>query len=165
MINSPTVSIVITVLVIAWLSGLTFLLVRILRTFSRLTKGISEKDLKAILEEVMGALKKGEKASADLETRMEALKESNKVNFQKIGLIRFNPFSDTGGNQSFVLALLDGNDSGFVITALHSREATRIFAKPVNLGKEEGFEFSKEEIQAILEAQKKGRHKMRQLIG
>jgi len=152
--------IVITFIILVWLSAITFLLVRILKTFSRLTKGVSEKDLKEILEEVIVALKKGEKSYAELESRIELLKEENKINFQKIGLLRYNPFSDTGGNQSFVLALLDGNDNGFVITTLHSREATRVFAKPVIGGKEEGFEFSKEEIQAILEAQKKGKHKL-----
>ncbi len=107
----------------------------------------------------MVALKKGEKSFVELESRIELLRAENKINFQKIGLVRYNPFSDTGGNQSFVLALLDGNDSGFVITTLHSREATRVFAKPVSGGREGGFEFSKEEIQAILEAQKKGKHK------
>lgn len=156
--NVPLV--VITFIILVWLSAITFLLVRILKTFSRLTKGVSEKDLKEILEEVIVALKKGEKSYAELESRIELLKEENKINFQKIGLLRYNPFSDTGGNQSFVLALLDGNDNGFVITTLHSREATRVFAKPVIGGKEGGFEFSKEEIQAILEAQKKGKHKV-----
>jgi len=155
--NAPLL--ITTLLIIVWLSAITFFLTRILKTFSRLTKGISEKDLKEILGEVMVALKKGEKSFVELESRIELLRAENKINFQKIGLVRYNPFSDTGGNQSFVLALLDGNDSGFVITTLHSREATRVFAKPVSGGREGGFEFSKEEIQAILEAQKKGKHK------
>lgn len=144
-------------LLFVWLGAVTFLLVRIFKTFTQLTKGVSEKDLKGVLDEVLATLKKGEKLTTDLDQRLESLKTDNRSNLQKVGLVRYNPFSGTGGNQSFVLALLDGNNNGFVITSLHSRESTRVFAKPVTHGKEAGYEFSKEEIQAILDAQKKGR--------
>lgn len=147
---------VIILLVFAWLGTLTFLLVRVLRTFSKLTKGVSEKDLKILLQEILAGVKKGEELDSALKKELERLKEEGVNNIQKIGLVRYNPFSETGGNQSFVLAVLDGKDSGFVITSLHSRESTRVFAKPVKEGKEGGFEFSKEEIQAVLEAKRKG---------
>ncbi len=148
----------ITVLLIfAWLGAITFLLIRIFKTFNRLTKGVSEKDLKGVLDEVIAAINKGNKGIVDLEQRLEQLRTEDKNNLQKLGFVRYNPFSDTGGDQSFVLALLDGNNNGFVVTSLHSRESTRIFAKPVMAGKETGYEFSKEEIQAIMEAQKKSR--------
>lgn len=143
-----------TLLVFAWLGAITFLLIRVLQTFGRLTKGSSDKDLKTVLDEVLATIKKGEKKTTELEKRLEDLRTEGLASIQKLGLVRYNPFNDTGGNQSFVLALLDGNDSGFVITSLHSRESTRVFAKPVVKGKEKGFEFSKEEIQAITEARK-----------
>lgn len=100
-------------------------------------------------------LKKEKEISANLEKKLESLRLDGLNHIQKVGFIRYNPFSETGGNQSFALAILDGRDSGFVITSLHSREATRVFAKPVKEGKEAGFEFSKEEIQAIVEAKKR----------
>ncbi len=50
---------------------------------------------------------------------------------QGIGLVRFRAFEDTGGDQSFSLALTDGEGNGVVISALYGREATRIYAKPV----------------------------------
>ncbi len=153
-------ALVLVLLIFAWLGAITFLLVRLLRTFSRLTKGVSEKDLKSVLDEVINAVKKEDKTAVDLGQKLEGLKTENKNNLQRLGLVRYNPFADTGGNQSFVLAILDGNDSGFVITSLHSRESTRVFAKPVVAGKETGYEFSKEEIQAILEAQKKSRKQL-----
>ena len=153
--NGPFLLVIL--LLFVWLGAITFLLVRIFKTFTQLTKGVSEKDLKGVLDEVLATLKKGEKLTLDFEQRLERLKIDNKSNIQKVGLVRYNPFSGTGGNQSFALALLDGNNDGFVITSLHSRESTRVFAKPVAHGKESGYEFSKEEIQAILDAQKKGR--------
>lgn len=149
-------SLIVTLVVFVWLGAVTFLLTKVLKTFSRLTKGVDNKDLKQILEELLGEVKKEKEISADLEKRLESLRLDGLSHTQKIGFIRYNPFSETGGNQSFALAILDGRDSGFVITSLHSREATRVFAKPVKEGKEAGFEFSKEEISAIVEA-KKGR--------
>lgn len=51
-----------------------------------------------------------------------------------VGLVRFSPFHDTGGDQSFALAILDGRADGVVITALHSRHDSRLYAKPVERG-------------------------------
>jgi hypothetical protein len=48
-----------------------------------------------------------------------------------VGLVRFSPFHDTGGDQSFALALLDGQGDGVVVTALHSRTDSRLYAKPI----------------------------------
>lgn len=148
-------SLIVTFLIFIWLVAVTFLLAKVLKTFSKLTKGVSEKDMKTVLEEVLSEIKQEKEIDKDLSKKIEQLKAEGLDSLQKVGLIRFNPFSDTGGNQSFVLAILNGNDSGFVVTTLHSREATRVFAKPVKEGKEDGFEFSKEEIQAILSAQRK----------
>ncbi len=70
----------------------------------------------------------------------------------KVGIIRFNPFRDIGGDQSFALALLDGKDSGIVISSLHTREGTRIYSKPVLKGVSEKYTLTEEEKMAIKEA-------------
>ena len=54
--------------------------------------------------------------------------------FQRIGLVRFNPFEDTGGNQSFALALLDHHGDGFVVSSLHARAGTRVYGKAIARG-------------------------------
>lgn len=72
--------------------------------------------------------------------------------FQKMALKRYNPYEDTGGNQSFSISILDGKNNGVVITSLHSRVGTRVFAKPVKGGKEENFQFSQEEKEVIEQA-------------
>lgn len=94
-----------------------------------------------------------------LEDSQKSLKEVKEVlekqgvearkHFQKAGIVRFNPFSDSGGDQSFSLSLMDGHDSGFVISSLHTRAETRIYLKPVVNGKGKEFPLSKEEEQAI----------------
>ena len=68
---------------------------------------------------------------------------------QKVGILRFNPFADTGGDQSFVFAILDGNDTGIVLTSLHSRSTTRWYAKNVKKGKGVDFDLSQEEEKTI----------------
>ncbi|MDQ6693687.1 MAG: DUF4446 family protein [Chloroflexota bacterium] len=70
---------------------------------------------------------------------------------QHVGLVRFNPFSDTGGDQSFAIALLDGNSDGVVISSLHSRTSTRFYAKPVKAGAS-ALSLSDEEMQALQQA-------------
>lgn len=79
---------------------------------------------------------------------LEELVENNKLNIQKVGVVRFNPFADTGANMSFVVALLDAKDNGIVISSLHGREGTRIYAKPLEHGVST-FRLTDEERQAI----------------
>src|SRR3989344_3257935 len=85
---------------------------------------------------------------------LEELVESNRFNVQKTGLVRFNPFAEAGGNMSFTLALLDGNDNGIVISSLHAREGTRIYGKSIANGKSE-YHLTEEEKLAINNAKLK----------
>lgn len=73
---------------------------------------------------------------------------------QRFALKRYNPYQDTGGSQSFSLALLDGLGDGLVVTSLHSRAGTRVFAKTVKKGKQVDIDFSEEEKDVIVEATK-----------
>jgi hypothetical protein len=66
----------------------------------------------------------------------------------KKGFVRYNPFGDVGGNQSFSLALIDGTGNGYVISSIHSREGTRVYAKTVEAGGSE-YNLSEEEKKAI----------------
>ena len=81
---------------------------------------------------------------------LEEIVENNKINMQKAGVVRFNPFADTGGNMSFTIALLDGRDNGILISSLHSREGTRIYAKAIENG--QGHNLTDEEKEAIVKA-------------
>jgi hypothetical protein len=85
----------------------------------------------------------------------ELFEISNKIHnlsqrsIHKVGIIRFNPFKDIGGDQSFAIALLDGKDSGITISSLHTREGTRIYSKPVTKGESEKYTLTEEEKAAI----------------
>jgi len=70
----------------------------------------------------------------------------------KIKLVRYNPFDDVGSNQSFILVMLDNTNSGVVLTTLHNRGFTRVYAKTIKNGQADGIALSKEEKSAIIES-------------
>ncbi len=102
------------------------------------------KNIKQLLSQFKD-LKEGFKK---ISNKMEELKKNNKFSIQRIGIVRFNPFKESGGDQSFSIALLDGNKNGVVITSLYGREGNRIFAKPIKKGKSE-YLLTEEEKEAI----------------
>jgi len=88
----------------------------------------------------------------DLEEIKKQVKEEMKLSqlhLQKIGLIRFNPFERVGGEQSFVVSLLDKEDNGIIINFIYTREGLRVYTKRVKKGKGEEYELSEEEKKAI----------------
>lgn len=87
----------------------------------------------------------------NLDSELSKLISANRNDIKKVGFIRFNPFEDAGGNMSFALALLNEHENGVVISSLHSRTGTRMYAKAVNRGKSES-KLTDEEMQAIREA-------------
>lgn len=142
------------IFIFLWLGILSFFLFKTVTHYKKLTAGVDKKDLKSILEKVLNDLNKESQEIKEIFEIIRKMEKNNLQNVQKIGLVRFNPFADTGGNQSFSLALLDGNDNGVVISSLHSREFTRVYAKPIKEGKGLGYQLSTEEIEAIKNAKK-----------
>jgi hypothetical protein len=141
---------------LAWLIVLTFLFWQQKRFLVQFTSGVTKKDLKSLLDHIAHSLKEVGGEIDGLHHEVKNIKVDNLSHLQKIGFIRYNPFADTGGDQSFCLCLLDKYNNGIVITSLHSREQTRIYAKAVVKGKSENMEFAKEEADAVDAAIKKG---------
>jgi len=102
-------------------------------------------------EEILAYFQNLEKNFERLSEDLEKLKKESKFSIQKVGIVRFNPFSDIGGDQSFSIALLNGNGNGIVITSLYSRGGNRIFAKPIEKGNSK-YPLSTEEKEAIKRA-------------
>jgi hypothetical protein len=104
------------------------------------------------LEQVLGThLDRVESVARELdvvEARTAVLESGAPLAYQRAGLVRFNPFEDTGGNQSFALALLDGRGTGFVVSSLHARSGTRVYGKSVTSGVAEST-LSDEESEAV----------------
>jgi hypothetical protein len=84
----------------------------------------------------------------DLSARSAVMEAAGRRSIQRIGLVRFNPFEDTGGNQSFALALTDAAGNGFIVSSLHARTGTRVYAKAISDGRSDGA-LSAEETEAL----------------
>ena len=121
------------------------------RRLRRIVGGAEGRSLDEILDEQMRKLDAvAERVDAlnRLHHELEALAQRS---IQKVGVVRFNPFADTGGDQSFAIALLDADGTGVVLSSLHSRTDTRVFAKPVHNGRSR-HQLSDEEQDAIRKA-------------
>ena len=137
------------VLCFIWLTLLTFYLYKMTRHYRTLTQGVNKKTLEVILEGLIKDSNKAKNDIAKLINRCDTIEENDAYHIQKIGLLRFNPFKDTGGDQSFILAFADARDSGVVITGLYSRSGLRWYAKRVVEGKGVDHDLSEEENKAL----------------
>ena len=103
------------------------------------------------IKEILSSLAEIENNFAKVSQEIKELKEKNQRSLQKIGLIRYNPFKEIGGNQSFSLAFLDSGNSGLVLPGLWSKQGNRIYAKPVSNGQSK-YPLSEEEKKVIAQA-------------
>ena len=87
----------------------------------------------------------------EIEKYCEVLENKENKCLQKIGLVRYNAYKDTGSNLSFAVAILDGENSGIVLNGIYTRDSSNIYCKNVEKG-ESSYALSKEENEAIYKA-------------
>lgn len=114
----------------------------------------SDTDLESMLTDHNSHIRHVSQRLGELEKLYADLKITASVASQKISIVRFNPFGDTGGDQSFALAVLDAHDSGYVLSSIHGRQGTRVYVKPVDFGQSR-YALSDEEKQAMNQAIKR----------
>lgn len=141
-------------LLLIWQILLSFFVFKAVRHYQHLTVGLAKKDLKSVLERILSQIKDNESQIRVIIKNVENLEQKGSLHLQKIGFIRYNPFKTTGGDQSFILALLNEQDDGILITSFHSRESTRLYAKPLNKGKSSQYKLSAAERKVIASAKK-----------
>ncbi|MEK9143795.1 MAG: DUF4446 family protein [Patescibacteria group bacterium] len=145
---------IITLVVILYcvLGVVVFSIWKIRTHYDRLTKGVADATLTSILTGLLGEVKSLEKRVRLIELAIEEIHTEGMHHVKRVGIVRFNPFSDTGGAQSFTIAILDGHKSGIVMTSLYARMGNRWYVKAVVKGQGKDMELSKEELSAIKQA-------------
>jgi hypothetical protein len=118
------------------------------RRLDGLTRGADGASLGAVLESHVDKIYAVARELDDLSARSAMLEAAGRRAIQRVGLVRFNPFEDTGGNQSFALAMTDVAGNGFIVSSLHTRTGTRVYAKAVTDGRSDGA-LSEEETEAL----------------
>ena len=93
------------------------------------------------LESVVKVVKQNRLDIRELNRKMDR-------NYQKIGVVKYDAFNEMGGKLSFVLALLDNRNNGFILNAMHSREGCYTYVKEIVKG-ESFVELAEEEAEAL----------------
>ena len=103
------------------------------------------------LKEVLTYIKKINGRIEEISDDLNFVKKMAEISLQKVGVVRFNPFKDMGGDQSFSIALLDSGNNGLVVSSIYSRDGNRVYTKPIKNGDSE-YQLSNEEKEAIKKA-------------
>jgi len=142
-------------LVVAVLLALVIVLVRRVGALGRrlegITRGSDDSSLEAVLATHLERVRQVVRDVDDVEARTALLERDVRQALGRVGIVRYNPFEDTGGNQSFALAIVDGYGDGFVVSSLHARSGTRVYAKGVAGGRSDAA-LSNEEAEALRQA-------------
>lgn len=144
--------------VFVWLGFLSFFVWRQNKFLKALFPKSGERDIRKKFEELVNAVEGFNDRLVSLDDKVTQVDVQGMQHIQKVELMRFNPFNETGGDQSFAICLLDNEGSGIVVTSLHTRSGTRVFAKPVIKGRSGKYELSKEEELVIKKAMEEKSH-------
>lgn len=116
--------------------------------------GKGAKDLEDTIVTLHNDIAQLKKAKENIEKELTIINVKLRKSIRGLETVRFNPFPDQGGNQSFAIGMLNEDGDGVVFSSLYSRERMSIFAKPVKNNKSE-FELTAEEKEALKKAEVK----------
>jgi hypothetical protein len=135
-----------------WLLTITYLLLRTRGHYNKLVSRTRRHQIDGILDALLENEEKDRREIEDIKKRTEDIVKSALLHYQKIGLVRFNPFGRTEGEKSLVISFLDGQKNGMIINFIYTHEGLRIYSKRIKEGKGEEYNLSEEEMKAISEA-------------
>lgn len=156
--NLSWILIVLIALVVGLVIVGVFLLIKtkkLTRKSEALFKGKDGKSLEELMIKNSADIKKMDVEIQELYNISNQIHKLSLSSIHKVAIIRFNPFSDIGGDQSFSVALLDGKNTGVVISSLHTKEGTRVYSKPILKGEEEKYPLTEEEKSVVKIAMQK----------
>lgn len=117
---------------VGWVTYLQIRLRRVARQYARLVRGVDGRNLEDILHQQVDEVHEALETVRTLERESRRMNRTLMHTFQWMGMVRYNPFRNTGGDQSFVWAIVDGEGNGVVLNSMHSRDSTRLYAKPLH---------------------------------
>ncbi len=106
------------------------------------------KNIKEDLEKYMTRVSTTEEEIRKLSVYYKDLDKKTKKCLQKIGIVRYNAYKDTGSDLSFAVCLLDEKNNGVVFNGIYSRDMSNIYAKPIENGTSK-YKITPEEQEAI----------------
>lgn len=135
---------VLGLVMLIWLIALTFFYWKERVYLQKLFPQGEDKDIRNKLKEVTEIISGFTKEKQVLTRSLQEFRRESLGFVSKVEIMRYNPYGDTGGDQSSTIVFLDGKLNGFLLTSLHSRAGTRVYTKVIAKG-ESDLELSKEE--------------------
>ena len=118
------------------------------RAYKDFMEGRNGKSLEAVLREITEDNKKVKvQCKHNIDAIIE-MKKGLKATYKKIGLMKYDTFRGMSGKLSFSLALLDGENSGFVLSCMHTQDGCYSYLKEIIHG-ESHVVLSNEESDAL----------------
>lgn len=139
---------VLIIFLFCWVINANMKYSRLKSSYASFMRGRDGKNLEESIFEKFDEL--DEIAQIALKNRQDIKKINEEMlsNFQKVGILRYNAFDEMGGKLSFALTLLDGENSGFIINSMHSREGCYNYIKEIVKGASY-IELSEEEAESL----------------
>lgn len=134
--------------IFVWLVILTFIGLKTKGHYQNLVASTRKKKLDEILDQLITNDNKFSKEIELIKNQLIRINEEAKFYLQKIGFVRYDPFEGRG-EQSFVVALLDKENSGLVVNFIYTRDGLRVYTKKVKNGQGDKYQLSGEEKNAI----------------
>ncbi len=131
-----------------WLVILTFVILKTKGHYQNLVASTRKKKLDEILDQLITNDNKFSKEIELIKNQLIKINDEAKFYLQKIGFVRYDPFEGRG-EQSFVVALLDKENSGLVVNFIYTRDGLRVYTKKVKNSQGDKYELSEEEKNAI----------------
>ncbi len=153
--NSSIIPIITLVVSIGFFAFLFIQIRKLQKRLDTLTAGVNNHNLEDVVKNFVEHLNECKNEQKNIQHEFERIRRESAMFFRKRGLVRFQAFSNTGGDQSFALALLDENNDGVIISSLYGRDLSKIYAKKIEDGKCPQYTLTEEEQQALNEAVKK----------
>ena len=107
---------------------------KLYRRYDLFMRGKDAETLEDIILDLMDEAAVRQVSDKESRDQLKSLTRQVRASYQKIGIVKYNAFKGMGGNLSFVFALLDDNNSGFILNSVHSREGCYLYMKDVEKG-------------------------------
>jgi len=143
--------VLLVIVLFIWLGVLGSRLKKLRKQYVAVMGNTGITNIEDVMLEVKNRLEEQEQQAEKLAKRVDAVETELPQVKGKVGIVRYNAFSDGGNDLSFSLAIVNEEKDGAVFSGLHSRESTYVYAKPVQKG-ESNYPLTPEEKQAIQSA-------------
>ncbi|WP_281883283.1 DUF4446 family protein [Paenibacillus sp. YYML68] len=118
------------------------------KSYQAMLNGSSSMNIEEVLMDLQGRSKQLEQQSEKADQAISSIRQDLKKLKAHIGVMRYNAFGDSGSDLSFSVAIVDQELNGVVISGIHNREETYVYAKPLEQGRSK-YTLSPEEREAV----------------